>query len=459
MTDFVEQQPTGLRAGLWWRFNRFLERHLPEGLFPRSLIIVIAPMVLLQSLMTYFVLEQHWSEVTKRLSRSVARDMAFVIATYEKTDRSAQARKDIAELANRHLKLGLSVSEEKTLPPLGQKPYFSLVEQKLSKYISNRVAKPFWIDTLTRPEYVDIRIQVDKDLVFRFLVPAERVSASSTWILLLSMIGSSLILIAVAIAFLRKQIVPIVRLADAATNFGRGREVKAFRPSGAREVKHAAVAFLEMKERIARHVEQRTAMLAGVSHDLRTILTRFRLELAFLGENAHTRALVEDVGEMQDMLHGYMAFVKGDGGEKAEPVDLCEIFAAVKKDSERQDHNVTITCAEKLLASVKPHAFKRMIVNLVSNATRFGDKVEISAEKEAGSLIITIDDDGPGIALEDRQKVFRPFVRLDQARNQDTTGTGLGLAIAQDIAHAHGGEIHLKASPLGGLRAIVKVPV
>ena len=460
MSKKLEQQKTTTAPHtLWWRFNRFLERHLPEGLYPRSLIIVIAPMVLLQSLTIYFVLEQHWSEVTKRLSRAVARDMATVIAVYEYSDKSDATLAKLVETTNLHMKLGLTVEKKTELPPLAPKPYFSLVEKKLSKYIGNRVRKPFWLDTISKAGFVDVRVQVDKGLIFRFLIRETRVSASKTILLLASMLGSSLILIVVAIAFLRKQITPIVRLADAAKDFGLGRESKEFQPSGAIEVKSAAYAFLNMKERIARHVEQRTAMLAGVSHDLRTILTRFKLELAFLGDNKSVDALKEDVDEMQGMLEGYMAFVKGDGGERSVDHDISQTFRSIQTEIIRSGKHIRLIGPLGLSARVKPDSFKRMVVNLVVNALRFGDKVELGAEIKDGLLVITVDDNGPGIAPEHREEVFRPFVRLDEARNLDMSGTGLGLAIALDIAHSHGGTITLEDSPLGGLRARVEIPV
>ena len=272
-------------------------------------------------------------------------------------------------------------------------------------------------------------------------------------------LGSSLILIVVAIAFLRKQITPIVRLADAAKDFGLGREGKVFHPSGAIEVKNAAYAFINMKERIARHVDQRTAMLAGVSHDLRTILTRFKLELAFLGENKTVNALKEDVDEMQGMLEGYMAFVKGDGGEVSTDHDVSQTFRSIQTQVIRSGRHIRLIGTNSLRARVKPDAFKRMVVNLVDNALRFGDEVQLVAMIDGAKLIINVDDNGPGISHDKHIEVFRPFVRLDEARNLDSSGTGLGLAIALDIAHSHGGSIKLEEGPLGGLRARVEIPV
>ncbi len=469
MSDIAkDQKQAEPKHTLYWHFNRFLERHLPEGLYPRSLIIIIVPMVILQSLMIYFVLEQHWSEVTKQLSRAVARDMAFVVSMYENSDRSPKALKEIERLANQHLKLGFSALPQSKLPEQGSGPSVSLfssdfskylVEKKLTKYIDNRVEKPFRLNMTGRAGFVDAHIKVQEGLIFRFLVSEDRVSAPKTLVLLFSVIGSSLILIVVAIAFLRKQVDPIVRLANAAKDFGMGREVVNFHPTGATEVKSAARAFLNMKDRIARHVEQRTAMLAGVSHDLRTILTRFKLELAFLGGGEKVEALKEDVNEMQDMLEGYMSFVKGDGGEAAAERDIVEILKNIQSEFRRSGNQLRLTHRAPINAMIKPDAFKRLVVNLVSNAVRFGEQVVLDAELKQGILFVYVDDDGPGIAKESRDDVFRPFVRLDQSRNQDSTGTGLGLAIARDIANSHGGRVVLEDSKLGGLRAIVEIPV
>jgi len=264
----------------------------------------------------------------------------------------------------------------------------------------------------------------------------------------------------VAILFLRNQIKPILRLADAAESFGKGRPPPSdFRPRGAREVRQAAHAFIEMRDRIERHVEQRTVMLAGVSHDLRTILTRFKLQLALFEENSEIDAMRADVDEMQAMLEDYMAFAKGNSGEPIDRVDIGEILSEVKTQA-HGDKAIKVTVKGKpLVVSVRRHAFKRAIANLVNNAARFADHVNVSATKRHGSLTIEVDDDGPGIPEAELEQVFRPFYRLDDARNQDSGSTGLGLAIAQDIARIHGGDIVLSQSRLGGLKAVLKVPV
>jgi two-component system osmolarity sensor histidine kinase EnvZ len=267
------------------------------------------------------------------------------------------------------------------------------------------------------------------------------------------------VLITVAILFLNNQIRPILRLADAAESFGKGRELPNFRPRGAREVRRAAAAFIEMKSRIERAIEQRTAMLAGVSHDLRTILTRFKLELALLGDNRETEGMKKDVDEMSRMLEAYIAFARGDLGEQSSPTDMAAFLQELKTDAERNGHRTSVAFHGHPIVTVRPAAFRRCLANLVANAARFAETISITGHRDHRWLMLTIDDDGPGIPPPLREEVFKPFMRLDDARNQDQGGTGLGLAIARDIARSHGGDITLSDSPLGGLRAAVKVPV
>jgi two-component system osmolarity sensor histidine kinase EnvZ len=296
-------------------------------------------------------------------------------------------------------------------------------------------------------------------VIYSIKVREERAYAASTDVLLLWMLASSLFLLGIAVIFLKKQINPIIDLAQAAQRFGMGQEEGDFRPRGATEVRQAGIAFLDMKDRIARHVEQRTAMLAGVSHDLRTILTRFKLELAFLGDGPKIKPLKEDVDEMQRMLEAYMAFVKGDGGETSVETDVAALVASVAKSLDRKGKNIESAGLENVAARVKPNAFRRLLSNLIGNAVRYADRVKVETRMRDGFLEVIVDDDGPGIPADLREDAFRPFVRLDHARNLDETGTGLGLAIARDIAHAHGGDIELGDSPMRGLRARLRVPV
>jgi two-component system osmolarity sensor histidine kinase EnvZ len=317
---------------------------------------------------------------------------------------------------------------------------------------------PFWIDTVGRSSIVEIRIKLD-DAIMRVFAKRADAYDPSSWMFLLWMAGTSLVVLFIAILFLRNQIRPIVRLADAAEAFGKGREVSNFRPRGAREVRRAAAAFLEMKGRIERAIEQRTTMLAGVSHDLRTILTRFKLELALLGDGPEVEAMKRDIDEMAGMLEAYLAFARGDLGEQSAATDMAAMLEELKVDSERHGHRASVAFHGRPEVTVRPAAFKRCLANLVSNAARFCSTVAITGHRDHRWLTVTVDDDGPGIPAARREDVFKPFLRLDDARNQDEGGTGLGLAIARDIARSHGGDITLADSPLGGLRATVRVPV
>jgi len=291
----------------------------------------------------------------------------------------------------------------------------------------------------------------------RVIARRSQAYASNSHIFLIWMGASSLVLLGIAILFLRNQIRPILRLADAAESFGKGREVE-FRPRGAREVRQAGHAFIEMKRRIERTIEQRTAMLNGVSHDLRTILTRFKLSLALLKQTPEVEDLKRDVDEMSRMLEGYLAFARGDSGEHAVTTDLRALLEELQSDIERHGQAVDLEIVGDPMITVRPDAFRRLLFNLLANAARHGDRIAILADHETRWLVLHVDDDGPGVPPDLREEVFKPFVRLDEARNQDEGGSGLGLAIARDIARSHGGDITLHDSPLGGLRATVRLP-
>jgi two-component system, OmpR family, osmolarity sensor histidine kinase EnvZ len=459
MTSVAQTERDAPRRSLKWRFDRFLERHLPDRLYQRSLIIVIAPMVLLQAIMAFIIMERHWDNVTRALAKTVAREIAFVITLYETSPKTPEAVARLLDTANRTLEVRFSLEKRTSLPSAGPKPLFSLVDRKLTNYLEDRIDRDITVDTLGQPGYIDVRIQLENDLVLRLLTKEERAGASSTPIFFTWLVGSSLVLIAVAIFFLRKQIKPIQDLAKAARGFGMGRAVEDFNPRGAREVKEAATAFLNMKERIEKHVEQRTAMLAGVSHDIRTVLTRFKLEIAMLDKHPRLLALKEDVDEMQRMLEGYIAFVRGDNGESSTSTDVTALLRSIAQDCRRSGSRIDLDVPAGLVVSVKPDAFKRCVLNLVSNATRYAGSVSVTAANSDHILSITVDDDGPGVPPDAREDVFKPFFRLDDARNLDQSGTGLGLSIARDIARAHGGDVRLADSPLGGLRAEIRIPV
>ena len=439
--------------------GRSFKELMPKGLYARALLIIIVPMVVLQSVVAFVFMERHWNTVTRRLSAAVVQDIAALIDVY-KIYPQDKDRVQLRNIAQNRLGLLVDFLPVNDMPPPGPKPFFSLLDQALSVQISRQIGRPFWIDTVGRSSLVEIRIKLD-DSVMRVYAQRSAAYASNSQIFIFWMLGTSSILLIVAVLFLRNQIKPILRLADAAENFGKGREAPDFRPRGAREVRRAAQAFMEMKTRIERSIDQRTAMLAGVSHDLRTILTRFKLELALIGDSPETEGMRKDVDEMSGMLEAYLAFARGDSGEHAQPTDMEQALEELRSDAERHGHTATVTFHGLPVVTVKPAAFKRCLANLVSNAARYANTIAITGHRDHRWLTITVDDDGPGIPLAMREEVFKPFLRLDDARNQDEggSGSGLGLAIARDIARSHGGDITLADSPLGGLRAAVRVPV
>lgn len=437
--------------------GRWFKEMMPKGLYARALLIIIVPMVVLQSVVAFVFMERHWNTVTRRLSAAVVQDIATLIDV-NKIYPQDKDRTQLRKIAQQRLGLVVDFLPVGDMPAPGPKPFFSLLDQTLSVQLSRQIGRPFWIDTVGRSSVVEIRIKLE-DAVMRVYAQRSAAYASNSEIFLFWMVGTSSILLIVAVLFLRNQIKPILRLADAAENFGKGRDVPDYRPRGAREVRRAAQAFMEMKTRIERSIEQRTAMLAGVSHDLRTILTRFKLELALIGNSPEIEDMRKDVDEMSAMLEAYLSFARGDSGEQAQPTDMEKALEELRGDAERQGLAATVVFHGQPLVTVKPASFKRCLANLVSNAARHANAISITGHRDHRYLTVTVDDDGPGIPPAMREEVFKPFLRLDDARNQDEGGTGLGLAIARDIARSHGGDITLGDSPMGGLRAVVRVPV
>jgi two-component system osmolarity sensor histidine kinase EnvZ len=440
----------------WRRLARGLADMMPTGLYARSLIIIIAPVVLLQAFVAFVLMEQHFQTVTARLSAAVVADIAAVVDMLQTYPQDARYQQ-ITRLARDDLGLSVAVLPPTPLPAPRAKPFFSLLDSTLSREITRRIGKPFWIDTVGRSNLVEIRIQLDNRML-RVFAPRSQTYASNSLIFSSWMVGTSLVLLAIAITFLRNQIRPILTLTAAVNDFGKGRPVPDFGPRGAREVRQATIAFQEMRRRVERQIEQRTAMLAGVSHDLRTILTRFRLQLALLGDSPDVEALKKDVDDMNRMLEGYLAFARGDSGETPAATDIDMMLREIDKEIRVSGHEARVSFAGDPIVKLRPQGFKRCLVNLVHNACRHGRTVAVAGRHEGGHLTITVEDDGPGVPPQEYEAVFKPFYRLDAARNLDESGTGLGLSIARDIARGHGGDIVLDRSPLGGLKATVTVP-
>ena len=331
------------------------------------------------------------------------------------------------------------------------------MEQTLTKALQEAIWYPFAINSEKIDRHVVIDVQLPNG-VLHIVTARKRLFSTTTYIFVLWMVGSSLALLAVATIFMRNQVKPIRRLAEAADDFGKGRDARKFKPEGATEVRQAAIAFIAMKERIQRHITQRTEMLAGVSHDLRTPLTRMKLQLEMATETSELINLKEDLSEMETMLCGYLDFAKGEGGEKQILTNLGNLLDIIATQARRKGSIIDLHVEGEINVPVRPKVFKRAIINLIDNAVRYAEHVSLRVGKREDFVDIIIDDDGPGIPEGIREDVFKPFFRIDESRNMETGGVGLGLSIARDVVRGHGGDIKLGTSPVGGLRARVILP-
>lgn len=446
--------PGEARAG---SHRRWFKRVLPRSLFGRSLIIIILPLVLAQLFATSIFYDRHWATVERRLATDVASDIAFALDARDHAHSRAEADAVISRVADAtDLRFRLRPGE--SLP--GGKPEAadSWLEAALSGAIIERVHRPFQLDTESDPHTILISIELP-DGVFRVEVPRQRLFTPTTYIFVLWMAGSSLVLLAVASLFMRNQIKAVRRLAAAAESFGKGRDVPNFKLEGATEVRQAAAAFLKMRDRIGRQITQRTEMLAGVSHDLRTPLTRMRLALEFLGQEApEVTELKDDVVIMERMVQGYLDFARGEGPEQPRDTDLCLLVEETAATARRDGADISLALPEDYVLPLRPDAMRRCVANLLSNARRYGSHIWVTALAVTDGVDILIDDDGPGIPPAERENVFRPFFRLEPSRNPATGGVGLGLTVARDVARGHGGELTLEESPQGGLRVRLHLP-
>jgi two-component system osmolarity sensor histidine kinase EnvZ len=434
-----------------------LKRILPRTLFGRSLLIIVSPLILLQIISTHIFYDRHWDTITRRLSNAIVGEIAMVMEAMDDAQTPAQ-RRILFKDAYRYFGLEIAI-EPGFLAPNAKPPVSARIDEFLTAALTQRIKRPFRIDTSSFKERVVIDIQL-AGAVMKIVVPGDRLFSSTTYIFIMWMVGSSLILFAVAGIYMRNQIRPIRRLARAVDSFGKGRVVEEdFQSGGALEVRQAASAFNLMRERIHRQIRQRTDMLSGVSHDLRTPLTRMKLQLAMLGDGPEIQELKADVAEMEKMIDGYLTFARGEGDEPASETDLTRLVEDVVTRWQRNGAAIDAHVEGRLHAWMRPNAVQRCLDNLIANANRYGAQIWLYAGKRGEVTEIVIDDDGPGIPEDAREDVFRPFRRLDESRNPETGGSGLGLAIARDIARAHGGDIVLDVSPHGGLRARVRLPL
>ena len=443
-----------LPASLW---PRFLKRRMPTSLWGRSLLIIVLPVLVMQVAVTWAFFDMHWQTVTARLSDGLAGDIAWAAESW-RDDPTPENMAIISDRAERSMSLSVDLKDGDVLPDEQDRGPIGVVDRTLEKALATRLDQPFWFSTTRYPAYVDIRVQQPEG-VLRIIAPRERAVATQAHIFVLWLTIATILLMGVAILFIRNQVRAIERLADAAEAFGRGEASEQFKPHGAREVRAAANAFLAMRERIQRHIDQRTALLASVSHDLRTPLTRLRLELALAPPFKRAKAMQGDLDEMEHMIVEYHAFARGEAGEAAQAMSIADLLESAAEDVRRAGAEAEVVAPPDLSAVLRPLAFKRALSNLAGNAAAHGERVRFSARAlPSGGLEVAVEDDGPGIPEELHEEAFHPFSRLDASRNQNSKGVGLGLAIARDVARGHGGDITLERSDMGGLRAVIRLP-
>lgn len=436
--------------------SQAIKRFLPKSLLGRSLLIIVTPLVVLQIVSAMIFFETHWDKVTLRLAKSVAGDIAAVVTLLRQFP-EPENRRWISRLASRHMEFQLDFEEDRILPNRPPKPD-GLLEEMLASSLTSFVSKPFTIDSESLDDYVVIDVQLATG-VLRVTTTRKRLFSSTTYVFVIWMVGTSLILFAVAMMFMRNQVKPIRRLANAADDFGKGRELPDFKLEGATEVRQAAAAFIDMRDRIRRQINQRTDMLSGVSHDLRTPLTRMKLQLEMSPDDEGSAALKGDIAEMERMLEGYLAFARGEGGEIPAMTNLSALLQETADNARRNNARIDLHTEGRIDVTLRPNGFARCVTNLIENANRYAEHISIRAGVRDDGVEIVIDDDGPGIPEEQRDDVFRPFYRLETSRNPGTGGVGLGLSIAQDSVRTHGGEITLEDSPMGGLRVRIRLPI
>lgn len=437
---------------MFYGLNNLVKKILPKGLFYRSLIIVATPIILLQVIITVVFFDSLWIKANKGMTRSLVSEVKTLYEIYQSDQTSKQ---EILDTYNKNFDFVVRLKENEIFPTKIPERWYSPMDRSLRRELKSAFPNSYWFDTTSYKEVVYLKIKYGNGFLQIFF-PKDKIAPASARIFALWITFPGLLLIFIAIVFLKNQTRPIVNLAKAAEKFGKGESIKGFRPSGAREIRQAAYEFDRMSKRITIHLNQRSEMLSGISHDLRTPLTRLKLQLAFIKQQELAKKMSDDIEEMERMLNEYLEFAKYQKNENTKLVDINKI---IKDISKKYDSEKIKTLFEgDLEITVRPNSIRRCLINLIDNGLSYGKKVEILTKKTANNVVILIDDDGPGVPENEYQNIMKPFYRIDKSRGQNKSGVGLGLSISNDIIRSHGGSISLEKSHLNGLRVRIFLP-
>ncbi len=431
--------------------SNFLKKFLPKRLFYRALLIVAVPIIALQLTVSIVFFDSLWIKTNKGMTRALVGEIKTFMSAYENEEYDKEF---LIILFREHLDFNVKYEPTKVLPIENKERWFSPIDRTLRRELKSQLAN-YWFNTTTYKNLIDLRIKY-KDGYFQFLIPKERVTSSSARIFALWITLPAFLLIIIAIIFLKNQTRPVINLARASEKFGRGEDVEDFRPSGALEIRQAGYEFDKMRKRIIKHLNQRSEMLSGISHDLRTPLTRMKLQLAFIKDEEISQKLSDDILEMEKMLNEYLQFSSLRSKEITETFDISELIKNTVEKYEKKE--ITINLPERIYFNGRKNLVQRCLNNLIDNSIKYSENISITLTKKSNNISILVDDDGPGIEEKERENVFKPFYKTNKSRGDSKSSVGLGLSIASDIIRSHGGNIKLDKSPKNGLRVKIFLP-
>jgi two-component system osmolarity sensor histidine kinase EnvZ len=437
---------------MFYGLSRYFKKILPKQLFYRSLIIVAAPIIIMQITISIVFFDSLWIKTNKGMTRALVDEVAAFIDVYENENND---KEKIINLFNAHLQFVIRYEANKDFPEVHNERWFSPIDRSLRRELKSQKFN-YWFDTTGYKNLISLKLK-HKDGYFQFFIPRERLTSTSVRLFALWITLPAILVIFIAILFLKNQTKPITKLAEASERFGRGEDVEEYRPSGALEIRKAGLEFDRMRKRILRHLNQRSEMLSGISHDLRTPLTRIKLQLAFINDKEITNKLSRDVDEMEKMLNEYLQFSRSNFTEKSEKFNLSELIMSTAKKYENK--NILVNQESEIFFSGRKNLIQRCLNNLLDNAVNFSKNIKVTQQKVKRSVLIFVEDDGPGIPSTEYENVFKPFYKVDKSRNQTKSSVGLGLSIASDIIRSHGGNIELGKSEMGGLKIKIVLPV